>query len=139
MCRCSGYTLLELLVVLVVLGLLAAIATPQLLRVLGGAKSDTAKLQIDALSASLEYYFLDTGAYPSQEQGLHVLWQSPSNSINWNGPYVQKASQLEDPWGRPYLYRRSSETGAFEIVSLGADGKEGGEGQNADVSNTLSS
>ncbi|MGD1954772.1 MAG: type II secretion system major pseudopilin GspG [Sphingomonadales bacterium] len=135
----SGYTLLELLVVLVVLGLLAAIATPQLLRLLGGAKSDAAQVQLDALSASLEYYFLDMGAYPTQDQGLTALWQRPGESSGWNGPYVQKQSQLEDPWGRAYIYRFSSDTGNAELVTLGADGKEGGQGENADLSNRPSS
>ncbi len=133
--RQAGYTLLELLVVLVVLGLLAAIATPQLLRLLGGAKSDAATLQIDALTASLEYYFLDVGTYPSQDQGLNALWSQPSGVDSWNGPYDQKPSQLEDPWGSPYIYQIPGDTAPFRLLTLGADGKEGGEGDNQDVSN----
>lgn len=130
----GGYTLLEMMVVLVLIGMIAAIATPQLMKLLGGAKSDAALLQIDSLAQSLEFYQLDNGQYPTVEEGLIVLWNKPDNAGNWRGPYIRKERQLTDPWGNAYLYKVPGTQAPFEIRSLGADGKEGGEGVNADLS-----
>ncbi len=131
----AGFTLLELLVVLVVMGLLAAIVTPQVMSTMAGAKSDAAVLQIEALSTALNYYQIDVGSYPSKEQGLAALLKRPSDAQNWRGPYVKKRQHLSDPWRRPFLYRVPGREGPFDVYSLGADGKEGGETDNADVGN----
>lgn len=130
-----GFTLLELLVVLVVLGMLFAIMTPQVMNMLSGAKSDTVGLQIETLGTALHYYKLDAGTYPTTEQGLAVLWQKPKEATNWRGPYIRKKQHLLDPWGREYLYKYPGRKGPFDLYSLGADGKEGGSGEDADVGN----
>lgn len=129
----AGYTLLELIVVMVVLGLLAAVATPQLLKVLGGAKNNAADLQMDALANSLSYYAIDVGSLPTTDQGLEALWARPEDASGWNGPYVQKTAQLRDPWGRQYVYRIANTPSGFELASLGADGVPGGDGDNQDI------
>ncbi len=131
----AGFTLLELLVVLVVMGLIAAIVTPQVMSMLSGAKSNSAALQIETLSTALNYYQLDVGSYPSDEQGLGALLAAPTEVKNWRGPYVRKRQHLSDPWGRPFRYRTPGRQGPFDLYSLGADGKEGGDGENADVGN----
>lgn len=130
-----GFTLLELLVVLVVLGMLFAIMTPQVMNMLSGAKSDSVGLQIETLGTALHYYKLDAGTYPTTEQGLAVLWQKPKEATNWRGPYIRKKQHLLDPWGREYLYKYPGRKGPFDLYSLGADGKEGGSGEDADVGN----
>ncbi len=132
--RDAGYTLLELLVVMVVMGLLIAIATPQAMKLLGGAKHDAARLQIESLSQSVNFYQLDVGAYPTAEQSLRALWLKPEGISQWRGPYIRKEAQLIDPWGRPYLYAIPGANAPFEIRTLGADGREGGEGDDADIS-----
>ncbi len=131
--REAGFTLLELLVVLVILGLLAAIAAPRVLNYLGGAKTDTARIQIDQLSTTLDLYRLDTGGYPPEDVGLLALVEPPSDANGWNGPYVRKAEQIQDRWGRPFVYRYPGERGDFDLYTLGADNAEGGEGENQDV------
>jgi general secretion pathway protein G len=131
----SGFTLLELLVVLVVMGLIAAIITPQVTNTLGGAKASAVALQIETLSTALNYYQLDVGGYPSDEQGLAALLEVPKGVKNWRGPYVRKRQHLLDPWGAAFRYHTPGRKGAFDIYSLGADGKDGGEGDNADVGN----
>lgn len=131
--RRRGFTLLELLVVLSVMGLIAAIVTPQVINMLGGAKSKAAKLQIETLSTALAYYQLDVGAFPSQDQGLQALIAAPAGVANWRGPYLRKRAHLLDPWGRPIGYRMPGRSSPVELYSLGADGKEGGEGDAADI------
>ncbi|MGR9051495.1 MAG: type II secretion system major pseudopilin GspG [Gammaproteobacteria bacterium] len=128
-----GFTLLELLIVLVTLTLLSAVVAPQVMNMFAGAKTDTAALQIDTLSTAVHYYQIDTGLYPTQEQGLEVLWNRPPDVIKWRGPYVRKHEHLEDPWKHPYRYKIPGERAPFSIYTLGADNKEGGEGENADV------
>jgi general secretion pathway protein G len=135
--RRSGFTLLELVVVIIVLGLLAGIVAPQIIGRLSEAKSTTAKTQIAALSVALDGYRLDNGSYPTTEQGLAALQDRPTRGpapANWRGPYLRKAVPL-DPWGRPYVYRAPGEKNpsAFDLESLGRDGKVGGEGEDADV------
>lgn len=131
----AGFTLLELLVVLVVMGMLAAIVTPQVMTMLSGAKTNAVGLQLETLSTALNYYQLDVGAYPTQAHGLDVLWQKPKDIENWRGPYIRKKQHLLDPWGKKFLYRIPGQHGRFDIYSLGADGKEGGAGDDADVGN----
>jgi len=135
--RRFGFTLLELVVVIIVLGLLAGIVAPQVISRLSEAKSTTARTQIEALSVALDGYRLDNGSYPTTEQGLAALREKPTRTpvpANWRGPYLRKGVPL-DPWGRPYLYRSPGEKnpGAFDLESLGRDGKVGGEGEDADV------
>lgn len=128
-----GFTLLELLVVLLILGLLAAIAAPQALKYLGGAKSDAARLQIQSLATNLDLFKLDVGRYPTQEEGLKALVERPAVAARWNGPYIRKQDSLLDPWGVPYVYRNPGQHGEFDLFSLGGDKVEGGEGENRDV------
>lgn len=129
----AGFTLIELLVVLVILGLLAALAGPRVIGYLGGAKADTARLQIENFKAALDLYRLDTGAYPSTQQGLGALVKNPGNAAGWKGPYIDSPSLPADPWGNPYLYRAPGEHGAYDLYSLGADKAVGGNGEATDV------
>ncbi|MEM7224696.1 MAG: type II secretion system major pseudopilin GspG [Pseudomonadota bacterium] len=131
--RQAGFTLVELLVVLIILGLIAAFAAPQVLKYLGGAKTDSAQIQIERLSGVLDLYRLDVGRYPSEQEGLEVLVEAPSDAPGWNGPYLKRADSLTDPWGRPYVYRFPGENGEYDLFSLGADGQEGGDGESQDV------
>lgn len=130
----EGFTLMEMLVVLVVIGLIAAVAVPQVMKMLGGAKHKAAKLQLEILSNSLNAYQLDIGAYPTTDQGLMVLWKAPGDVAEWSGPYVRRERQLIDPWGRAFLYKSPGTTSEFDLITLGADGKEGGRGDDADLS-----
>ncbi len=131
--RTAGFTLVELLVVLAILGLLAGLVGPQVMKFLGSSKTKTAKLQVDSLSGTLDMYRLETGRYPTNEQGLQALVENPGDVSNWNGPYLKKDQVPNDPWGFEYQYRFPGEHGSFDIWSLGADNREGGEGENADV------
>ncbi len=128
----EGFTLIELLVVLVILGLLAALVVPRLFRNVDKAKISTAKAQIVAFETALGAYRLDVGAFPTTEQGLQALRTRPLGVENWDGPYLPKEIPL-DPWGHAYVYRSPSEHGDYEIICYGADGREGGEGPNADI------
>lgn len=130
--RKNGFTLMEMLVVLVVIGLIAAVAIPQITNLLGSAKSKAAKIQLDTLSASLRYFELDTGAFPTTEQGIEVLWSMSDPDPAWNGPYIRQERQLKDPWGFDFIYRSPVEGKPYELITLGADNKEGGTGDNAD-------
>lgn len=133
--RHRGFTLLELLVVMVILGLLAGYVAPKYFAQVGKSETKAARAQIEALEKSFDMYRLDTGHYPSTEQGLQALVVRPPNEPKWNGPYLKKAVPM-DPWGRPYIYKFPSEHGVdYDIVSLGKDGRPGGEADNADVSN----
>lgn len=131
--RARGFTLIELLVVLAILTLLAGLVGPKVLNQLGGAKSKTAAVQIADLDKSLELFKLDVGRYPSTEEGLEALVKKPGSANGWNGPYL-KGGLPTDPWGHAYRYTSSG--GNIEILSLGADGAPGGEGENADIRNT---
>ncbi|PSL16119.1 general secretion pathway protein G [Marinobacterium halophilum] len=128
-----GFTLLELLVVLVILGLLASLVGPQVLRHVGSSKTQTAALQIAELSAALDLYRLEVGRYPSEQEGLEALVKQPSGVSNWNGPYLKKNVVRQDPWGNPYHYDFPGKHAAFDLYSLGADDRTGGEGENRDV------
>jgi len=133
----DGFTLVELLVVLAILGLLIAFVAPALMHQLGSAKHKIAEQSIERLSGILDLYHLDVGTYPSGTQGLEALNSNGGNTAGWNGPYLKDTDSLKDPWGRPYIYRSPSlrPGHAFDIVSLGADGKAGGEGEDADIEN----
>jgi general secretion pathway protein G len=133
--RNVGFTLIELLVVLAILALLAGLVGSQVIGYLGRAKSDTARLQVEQLSQSLDLFMIDAGRYPTTEEGLEALVKAPKNVNNWHGPYLKKGTVPKDPWGRDYVYRSPGEHGAYDLYSLGADGAEGGEGENADITN----
>ncbi|MCU7846055.1 MAG: type II secretion system major pseudopilin GspG [Candidatus Thiodiazotropha sp. (ex Monitilora ramsayi)] len=129
----NGFTLIELLVVLVILGLLAGLVGPQVLRHLGGAKSDTAQLQISELGAGLDLYHLEVGRYPSSSEGLQALVENPPGAENWHGPYLKKRTIPNDPWGNEYQYRYPGDNGPYDLFSYGADNTEGGDGDNKDI------
>ncbi|MFZ6049095.1 type II secretion system major pseudopilin GspG [Pseudomonas sp. CR3202] len=127
-----GFTLLELLVVLVVLGLLAGIVAPKYFNQLGRSETKVARAQIEGLVKALDIYRLEVGRYPSTEQGLTALVSAPSDEPRWAGPYLQKEVP-HDPWGRAYVYRAPGENGDFDLLTLGKDGQLGGDGENAEV------
>jgi general secretion pathway protein G len=134
--RAHGFTLLELLVVLAILGLLAAIVGPQVLRFLSGAKSQTAQVQVRNVAAAMDLFQLDNGRYPTTEEGLRALVNQPPNAPSWNGPYLPRPEALNDPWGHAYLYRVPGKDGKpYDVYTLGADNAEGGSGENKDISN----
>jgi general secretion pathway protein G len=130
--RPRGFTLLELLVVIVIIGLLAAYVGPRYFAQLGKAETKTAKQQIESFGKALDTYRLDTGHYPTTEQGLAALLVKPSEETKWQGPYLSKAVPL-DPWAKPYVYRAPGQTSEFDLLSYGKDGQPGGEGDNADI------
>jgi len=131
--RSRGFTLIELLVVLVILGLLAGLVGPRVLKYLGGAKSDTAQLQIAEFGAGLDLFHLEVGRYPTTEEGLVALSNEPTGVDNWNGPYLKKKNVPDDPWGNTYRYRSPGENGDYDLYSLGRDDADGGEDEDADV------
>ena len=128
----GGFTLLELLVVIVIIGLLAGYVAPRYFSQVGRSEVQVAKAQIDALEKALDQYRLDMRRYPSPEEGLDALVRAPAGAKTWNGPYLKKAVPA-DPWGRPFVYRAGGANGDFELVSLGRDGKPGGAGEDADI------
>ena len=131
--RGRGFTLLEILVVLVILGLMASLVGPQVFKHLSSSKTKAAQLQIQELSGALDLYRLELGSYPTTEQGLDALLTKPRNMDNWNGPYLKKNVIRKDPWGNDYQYRSPGQHGDFDLWSLGADNREGGDGENRDV------
>jgi general secretion pathway protein G len=131
--RARGFTLIELLVVLVILGLIASVVGPRVVGYLGGAKSDTAKLQIDEIGAALDLYKLEVGHYPTTEEGLQALVQAPAASTGWRGPYLKKVVVPKDPWGNPYHYAAPGQHGVYDVYSFGADNRQGGEEENKDI------
>lgn len=133
----AGFTLVELLVVMVILVLLASLVAPRVMGYLGSSRAKTAKVQLESLRTSLELFKLDNGRYPTEREGLAALVARPAELKNWSGPYLQKDKVPDDPWGNPYRYRETSAGGVIEIFSLGADNREGGEGEDADVSTSM--
>ncbi|MCY4747047.1 type II secretion system major pseudopilin GspG [Pelomonas sp. UHG3] len=130
--RHRGFTLLELLVVMVIIGLLAGYVGPKFFGQIGKSEVKAARAQIDALQKSLDQYRLDVGRYPSTEQGLAVLVAKPADEPKWAGPYLAKALP-KDPWGHDYQYRAPGEHGEYDLLSWGKDGRAGGEGEDADL------
>ena len=129
-----GFTLLELLVVMVIIGLLAGYVGPHYFSQIGKSEVKVARAQIDALEKAFDQYRIDVGRYPTTEQGLQALVAAPAGEARWDGPYLRKAVP-DDPWGRPYQYRHPGEHGEFDLFSYGPDGQPGGEGEAADVTN----
>jgi len=136
--REAGFTLIELMIVLFILGLLAALVAPRLMGRVEKAKQKTAQTQIQLLKTALDLFHLDIGRYPTTEEGLKVLKEKPQNLPGWSGPYLDKAIP-NDPWGRPYVYRSPGDHGPYDLSSLGADGAPGGEGENQDITSWQSS
>ncbi len=130
--RQNGFTLLELLVVMVIIGLLAAYVGPKYFGQIGKSEVKAAKAQVEALGKALDVYRLDTGHYPSTEEGLNALVVKPANEPKWQGPYLKKAVPL-DPWEHPYVYRYPGEHGDYDLLSYGRDGQPGGTGEDADI------
>ncbi|MCC2636479.1 MAG: putative secretion system protein GspG-like 3 [Moraxellaceae bacterium] len=131
--RTRGFTLLELLVVMVIIGLLAAFVGPRYFAQLGKSELKVAKAQIESFGKALDTYRIDVGHYPATEQGLAALTAAPANEPKWQGPYLEKQVP-NDPWGRPYIYRSPGQGGDFDLLSLGKDGQQGGDKESADVS-----
>lgn len=129
-----GFTLLELLVVIVIIGLLAAYVGPKYFAQLGKSEITVTKAQIEAFEKALDTYRLDSGRYPSSEEGLAALVTKPTSALKWNGPYLKKDPPL-DPWGHVYLYKSPGSKGDYEILSYGKDGQPGGAGEDADITN----
>ncbi|MDF2998463.1 MAG: ral secretion pathway protein [Xanthobacteraceae bacterium] len=129
----AGYTLVELLVVITIIGLIVALVGPRVLNYLGESKVKTAKIQIQGFTSALDLFYLDTGRYPMSSEGLTALVQRTAGLAAWNGPYLKGGSVPADPWGKAYVYRSPSEHGPYDIVSRGSDGQEGGTGTAADV------
>jgi general secretion pathway protein G len=130
----NGFTLLELLVVMVIIGLLASYVGPKYFAQIGKSEVKTARAQIDSLGKALDQYRIDTGHYPTTENGLAALVTQPANETKWQGPYLQKKVP-DDPWGNPYQYKMPGEHGDYDLISLGNDGAAGGTGEAADIAN----
>jgi len=131
--KSSGFTLIELLVVLVILGMLAGLVGPQIMKHLGSAKSDTAKLQIEDLGAALDIFYLDNSRYPNTQESLNALVQKPTGFDKWNGPYLKKKKLPKDPWGNNYQYQSPGQNGEYDLYSYGADNQPGGDGNDQDI------
>ena len=132
MSKRAGFTLLELLVVVVIIGILVAYVAPRYFQQIGKSERTAALGQIDALGKAVDAYWLDMGRFPTSEQGLDALVVKPDGATKWNGPYLKKSVPL-DPWGHPYLYRVPGAQGDYDLIAYGKDGKPGGEGEDADV------
>jgi general secretion pathway protein G len=130
----AGFTLVEILVVITIIGLIMAIVGPRVLNYLGESKVKAAKIQIESFSSALDLYYLDMGRYPAGNEGLTALVARPGNAQEWNGPYLKGGVVPNDPWGHGYVYRSPVERAPYEIVSFGSDGQEGGTGTAADIS-----
>ena len=128
-----GFTLVEILVVITIIGLIMALVGPRVINYLGEAKVKAAKIQIESFSSALDLYYLDAGHYPSSSEGLSALAQRPGGANTWNGPYLKGGVVPNDPWGHAYQYRSPGEHGAYDIVSYGSDGQEGGTGTASDI------
>lgn len=131
--RQTGFTLLELLVVLGIIAMLAGLVGPQVMKHMGESKVKAAKVQIEDLAQTLDMFKLDVGGYPTSEQGLNALIENPGDIQRWNGPYLRKSKVPLDPWQQEYKYTSPGEHGKFDVSSMGADGKEGGEGEDKDL------
>ena len=129
----KGFTLIEMLVVLVIIGLLGLLLAPDLVRRLGTAKSDAAQAEINSLVSAVDMFAVDMGRYPTKEEGLQALIDAPNGEPGWRGPYLRKKQALIDPWGHPFHYRVPGEHGSYDLYSLGSDNAEGGEGDARDV------
>jgi general secretion pathway protein G len=130
----SGMTLLEVMIVLAIIALVMGLAAPRLMENFGRAKSRTAELQMQNVKAALQLFYLDTGRYPSEAEGLNALLQAPAGIKNWSGPYLGGEAETLDPWSRPLIYRAPGQTSPFELQTLGRDGSQGGSSEDRDIS-----
>ena len=128
-----GFTLVELLVVITIIALIMGVVGPRVLNYLTESKAKTAKIQIESFASALDLYFLDTGRYPNGSEGLAALVRRPGNIAAWNGPYLKGGVVPPDPWGNSYVYRAPGQNGAYDILSFGADGTEGGTAAAQDI------
>lgn len=128
-----GFTLVELLVVITIIALIMGIVGPRVLNYLTESKAKAAKIQIESFASALDLFFLDTGRYPNGSEGLNALVRRPGNITAWNGPYLKGGLVPPDPWGNPYVYRAPGQNGAYDMLSYGADGTEGGTGAGQDI------
>ena len=131
----AGFTLVEMLVVLVIIGLIMGLVGPRVLNYLGDARVKTARIQIQSFGSALDLFVIDAGRYPTTREGLSVLVHKPDRIEIWNGPYLKGTVVPKDPWGNEYVYRSPGQHGAYDLLSLGADGREGGTGSAADIAN----
>jgi general secretion pathway protein G len=129
----SGFTLVEMLVVITIIGLIMGLVGPRVLNYLSESKVKSARIQIQSFASALDLFYLDAGRYPSSAEGLAALVRPTGGVAAWNGPYLKGNSVPNDPWGKPYVYRSPGEHGAYDLVSFGADGQEGGTGTAADI------
>ena len=130
----QGFTLVEMLVVITIIGLIMGLIGPRVLNYLGESKVKAAKIQMQSFSSALDLFHLDAGRYPTASEGLAALVRRTPGVAGWNGPYLKGGNVPNDPWNNPYIYRAPGEHGAYDIVSLGSDGQEGGSGTAADIS-----
>lgn len=131
----DGFTLVELLVVLGIIALLAALVTPQVIRYVSDARTESARLQLKNIESALELYYLDTGQYPTTQQSLNALVVAPSDIGVWRGPYIKLKKGIVDPWGETYAYKQPGEHGAIDVFTLGRDKAVGGAGEDGDINN----
>ena len=131
-----GFTLVEILVVIAIIGLIMALVGPRVLNYLAESKVKVAKIQIESFASALDLYYLDTGRYPTSSEGLSALVQRTGNIASWNGPYLRGGVVPSDPWGKAYVYRAPGQQGPYDLLSFGADGQEGGTGLAADIKNS---
>ena len=129
----EGYSLIELLVVLAILALIIAIAAPRVLGYFSASKGKAARIQISNIVSALDLYKLSNGGYPTEAQGLKALIEAPQGVATWDGPYLTRNDGINDPWGKPYIYKSPGTHGAVDIITLGADAKEGGTGEDTDL------
>ncbi len=127
-----GFTLIEIMVVVIIIGLLAALVGPRLFGKVSTAKQKATKAQIELFGTALDTFRLDVGRYPTSEEGLKALREKPAGAENWQGPYLPKEIPV-DPWNKPYVYKSPGEHGDYDLMSYGLDGAEGGEGENQDI------
>jgi general secretion pathway protein G len=135
--RERGFTLVEILVVITIIGLIMGLVGPRVLNHLTESKAKAARIQIESFANALDLFFLDAGRYPSSSEGLVALVQRPGSISGWNGPYLRGGVVPADPWGSSYIYRSPGERGAYDIISFGADGQEGGTGTASDITNGM--
>jgi general secretion pathway protein G len=128
-----GFTLVEMLVVITIIALIMALVGPRVLNYLTDSKIKAAKIQIQSFASALDLYYLDSGGYPTTAEGLRALLERPGGTMSWAGPYLKADTIPSDPWGRPYIYRSPGQHGAYDIMSYGADGQEGGTGPDSDI------
>src|SRR5262245_12842235 len=128
-----GFTLVEILVVITIIGLIMALVGPRVLHYLTESKAKAAKIQIESLGSALDLFYLDVGRYPTSSEGLRALVQRPGNLTGWNGPYLKGGVLPGDPWGNAYVYRSPGQHGVYDMMSYGSDGQEGGTGTAGDI------